>query len=502
MDSHARVVLRDLGRLLHVPGLMALVTLPLCLFFGEYVAVVPFLSTAIAALAVGQTLYRTFRHAPELRLYDAVVIAALGWLLVPVFGSIPFIWMALELHNVSSGLPAAVDFQDPWNAYFEAVSGFTSTGLTMVLHPSALPRSVQWWRSFMQWVGGVGVIVLVLSVLRPSMGAYHLYFSEAREEKIFPTVSSTVRTIWWIYVLYTLASVLLLKLVGMDWWAALNYGMTGIATGGFGVADHSLGDFGPAIQLALVPIMIAGAVSFSSHYQILREGRVEVLWKDSQHRAFWMFLTAGAAILFLENYWSSGSFFWVDSAFQWTSSLCTAGFQTADLTGWSPTAKLLMSAAMILGGAAGSTVGGIKQIRVVFLYKGLAWRFRRTSRQPHQIVRYELDGKRLTETDADRMVQAAAVLVALWAVTLWLGIFVLIHFVPPGFLLEDVIFEVASAQSNVGMSMGITHPELPWGGKLVLILAMWTGRLEIFPVLFLLSSVFRRSERLASRGVS
>jgi trk system potassium uptake protein TrkH len=190
-----------------------------------------------------------------------------------------------------------------------------------------------------------------------------------------------------------------------------------------------------------------------------------------------LFLGCGALLLLLENLWWSGSVAGVDSIFQWVSALGTAGFQTADLHLWSPTGRLLLSLAMIIGGAAGSTAGGLKQVRIAVLYQGLLWRFRRIRQQPHQLTRYAFDGESLEEGEATKMVQNAGVLVALWAVVLWSGVLILLHVVPERFSLSEVILEITSAQGNVGLSTGITHPDLPWLGKLTLIVCMWMGRL-------------------------
>jgi len=363
----------------------------------------------------------------------------------------------------------------------------------MALRPSQLPASLQWWRSFTEWIGGVGVIVLMLSILKPTVGAFHLYFSEGRDEKILPSVSSTVRAIWWVYLLFTALSVGALKLAGMGWWAALNYGMTAIATGGFGVTDHSIGDYGAPVRLVLIPIMLAGAVSFGAHYQALSKRRLGALWGDLQHRVLWLVVGVGALLLVAENLWYLGAAgAWegiVDGAFQWASALSTAGLQTVDLSAWSPTAKLLLSLAMMLGGAAGSTAGGLKLFRAGLLYKGLVWRFRDIALKPHQVMRRRVDGEALGADEAFRLVESAGVLAVLWAVVLWGGILVMLHLAPPGYTLSDVVLEMASAQSNVGLSTGITGPDLHWVGRLTLILTMWVGRLEIIPILILLAAL-------------
>lgn len=489
MTAHTQTILRNLGVMLHVPGLMAGVSLPVAWGFGETVIVAPLLWTALASFGVGQGLYWGCRRTETTRLHHAMLIAALSWLFVPFIGALPF-WLTAEALASSQAPWSVLLFQSPVNALFESFSGFTGTGLTMTPKPSELLHTLQWWRSLMEWVGGVGVIVLMLSILKPTAGAYRLFYSEGREEKIFPTVTSTVRTIWWIYLLYTAFSILLLLGLGMPWWAAINHGMTGVSTGGFGITDNSIGDYGTLIKLGVLPIMLLGAISFSMHYEVLRRRRWRALGEDAQHRLLWGFLLWGALLLWLENWWF-GQGHVVDTVFQWVSALTTAGFQTVNLHEWSPTAKLLLSLAMISGGAAGSTVGGLKLFRVMLLKQGLSWRFRRVRMKPDEVVAYKIDGRNLSEDEAYRVVEGASVLASLWLVVLWVGILMLIHLVPERFSLSDVILEVASAQGNVGLSSGITDASLPPLAKIVLMVCMWVGRLEIIPVLIFLTAAYR-----------
>nr|WP_044206659.1 TrkH family potassium uptake protein [Coleofasciculus chthonoplastes] len=487
MNQRIKTILRDVGLFLHVPGVMALVSLPIAIFLGEYYAILPFFWTALASLAAGQGLYRLFRHAKASRLPHALVAVALSWGLIPFFGAIPLVLIASHLADVTLPSMTMLNFQEPWNALFEAFSGFTSTGLSMALRSSDLPRSIQWWRSFMEWIGGVGVIVLMVSILEPSTDAYQLYYAEGRQKRIGLTVQETVRKIWWIYLLFTVVSVVWLRLVGMPWWDALNHGMTGISTGGFAITDNSIGSYSPQIQLAVIPIMIAGAISFPIHYQLIRQRKLSALWQDTQHRALWILLALGVVLLVLEDYWFRGQIQWIDSIFQWASALGTCGFSTTNLRLWSPTTKLLLTFGMICGGASGSTVGGLKLTRVVSLFKGILWRFQRITLKPHQMMRYVLDGEVIKENEANRRIESAAVLAILWLGSIAIGVVVLVHIVTPQYSLSDIIFETASALGSVGLSSGITHPNLPWLGKLTLIVLMWMGRLEIIPVLLLLS---------------
>jgi len=292
MSPHGRTVLRDLGVVLHVPGLMAVASLAVAALFADAAAAVGFAVTGALSLGLGQVLFRSFRSAAPMRLRHAMVTAVLSWLVVPAAGAVPFLAVAWGADGTASDTVLA--FRDPLNALFESMSGFTSTGLTIADRPSRLPESLLWWRSFSQWVGGVGVILLMLAVFHPSGDAHRLYFSEAHGTTIVPDLNQSVRTIWWIYLGYTAAAVALLWFTGMEGWQALNYGMTGIATGGFGVTDGSLGDFAARTRLAMMLVMLAGAVSFAAHFRILTQGRVSILWKDPEHRALFVVLAGGA----------------------------------------------------------------------------------------------------------------------------------------------------------------------------------------------------------------
>lgn len=479
--------------MLHIPGGMALVSLWVCVAFQEFYAIAPFLLTSLVSFGIGQLLYRSVQeYSEEAHLRHAMITVALSWGLIPLVGAIPFLAIASHLAPSPEISDTLSRFQNPWNAIFEAFSGFTSTGLTMALNPRELPYSLQWWRSFMEWIGGVGTIVLILSVLDPSTEPFQLYNAEGRSRRIALTVRGTVRRIWKIYLFYTGVCIAVLGILGMPWWEALNHGLTVISTGGFDVTGESISAYSPVIQLAIVPMMIAGAVGFAIHYRLLRDRDFSLLWKQEEYRTLWLLLGGGTLILLLENYWFQGSFLWIDSLFQWVSALTTCGFNTADVDTWSASAKLLLSVAMAIGGATGSTVGGLKIKRVLALYKGVLWHFRRISLRPHQLMRYQLDGKSFGQAEAYRRIEGAAVLAVLWMSWLGVGVIVLNRLVPEKYQLSDTIFEAASALSGVGLSTGISHPDLHWDGKLVLILLMWMGRLEIIPVMLLLGSLFQK----------
>ena len=481
-----RTILRDIGLFLHVPGVMALVSLPVCLIARETYALIPLLTCAIVSLIFGQLLFRQTKSKSSNRIPYAMATAALGWLLVPIFGAIPIL-MTANASNLAPDLSTTIlPFRDPWNCLFEAFSGFTSTGLSMAFDYSELPNILQWWRSLIEWVGGVGVIVLVISLLEPTTEPYQLYNAEGREQRIGLTLSQTVKRIWWIYIVYTIGGIFLFRIAGMSWWEALNHGMTGIATGGFSVSESSIANYSLAVKLAVIVVMILGAISFSAHYEFLRHGKISALWSN-QHQALWPLLLVGTGLLWGFHSLANRNVAFIDVWFQWTSALTTCGFSTVSVSDWDGGAKLLMTLAMAVGGAAGSTTGGIKLDRLVIIFKAIVWRFRRIALLPHEMMRYKLYGKLLTEAEASRRVDAAAVLAILWLSVSVIGVFILQYLKLPNYELVDVIFEVASATSGVGLSTGITHPDLPWLGKLTLMALMWMGRLEIISALLLMT---------------
>ena len=482
-----KTIIRDIGLFLHVPAIMATISIPVCLLARETYALIPLLTCAIASIVIGQLLYRLTNSQSSSRLPYAMVTAALGWLILPLFGAIPILMMANAPDLAPDLSTTILRFQDPWNAIFEAFSGFTSTGLSMATNYSEIPHILQWWRSLMQWIGGVGVIVLVISLLEPVTEPNRLYNAEGRSQRIGLTLSKTVKHIWWIYLIYTIGSIFLFRIVGMTWWEALNHAMTGIATGGFSVSENSISNYSMGVKLAVIVVMTLGAISFSVHYQFLRHGKLSAFWSDNQHQALWILLGGGTIVLWTFNRLAFKDIPLIDLLFQWSSALGTCGFSTVSVASWDGGAKLLMTLAMLIGGAAGSTAGGIKLSRFVIIFKAIIWRFRRIALLPHEMMRYELDGEIIDESEANRRVEAAAVLAILWLSVVTLGIFILQYLKLPTYNLIDVIFEAASATSGVGISTGITHPDLPWLGKLTLICLMWIGRLEVVSVLLLFS---------------
>lgn len=529
-------VTRDIGSLLLMEsGLMGL-TAVIALGFMEWFTASSFLLAGVVTAVIGLGARYHFSDAQAPRMKHGMVIAAGGWLSVAVFGALPLFLTAhlIPVEVMATYVPAGAEyrlssvmyFRNPLHALFESMSGWTGSGLTMAIHEPSLPRAVQWWRSLMQYVGGVGVIVLTVSILaRPGSGSYALYRSEAREERIHPSIVSTVRTVWKILLLYTVVSVgvLFVALAASEYgatrpvseigWQALNHAMTGLTTGGFSVTDNSIATYdSPLVEAALLPIMTLGAIAFPIHYGILRNKNVQLLYEDLQTRWLFILLIVGVGVLSVQNLVvpASGSEAFVggwsgigillgertatvfrDSTFQWISALTCTGFQSAPIGSWSAGGKLLVSVAMTLGGAAGSTVGGIKIIRGYTISRGIRWQFSRVFLPANAVVNLDIGDRQLDREAANREFSEAAIISLLWIFLLLASSLLLANLTGPQFDYADALFEVASAQGNVGLSTGIVGPTMTPVAETMFVFNMWVGRLEIIPVLaFIRSAIY------------
>ena len=534
-------VLRDIGALVSMESVLMLGTSLVAVGFGEWYVAAAFLVSATITGGIGGGTRYAYRDADAPKMKHGMVIAAGGWFATALFGSLPFFLSAhlVPPAAVAAYLPESASygsslyyFRDPIHAMFESMSGWTGSGLTMAVHEPTLPRTIQWWRSLIQWVGGVGVVVLTVSILaRPGSGSYALYRSEAREEKIHPSVVSTVRTVWKIFLLYTALCVAALFAailatergqslpIGTVAWEALNHAMTGLSTGGFSITDNSIATYDSAlIEGVLLPMMALGAIAFPVHYAMLQERDPSYLWEDMQTRWLFVLFAVGTVVLVAQNVltlsqapeaFAASDWFGLselarslgvglspmaadasrDSVFQFISALSCTGFQSAPIGDWSGGGKLVLTGAMVVGGAAGSTVGGIKIIRAYTISRGIAWQFGRVFLPANAVVTAEMGDRTLDRHEMEAEFSEAAIVSLLWVTLLGVGSLLMVNLAPAGFGYADALFEVASAQGNVGLSTGIVGPSMDPRLETMLLFNMWVGRLEIIPVLALFRSV-------------
>jgi len=484
-----RVILDYLGLLCWAAGALMVVPLAVRLIYAQAgrqeVAACAFWVPAVVALALGLLLKRNWEF-PQLDNRRAMLLCALGWILVSAIGALPF---SLGLH---------IGFLD---AYFETVSGFTTTGITMLKGLDALPRSILFWRSFIQWLGGLGILTFFLAVLYTGRSAHRLFSAESH--KVFskrpaPGLLHTLRILWLIYVLFTAVIAAALALEGLGVFDAVTHAMTALSTGGYSPHDASIGFYRAAghprfalIEYTVVVGMLLGGMSFFVHYRWLRGG-FRALWSGFEVRLWWTILIVATMLVMIDRLGRSGPVdaggfhdLFRSSLFQVTSILTTTGFATQDIAGkaFPATAKLVFLVLMVIGGCVGSTGGGVKVLRVGILFKMVGRQVRHLVYGPSSVHRVTVDGEAVGTEELRRI---GALFFA------WVGLLVFGAAVTGLLSSQDALSAASgmfSALGNIGpcyissADMIALHPLI----KIVYILGMLAGRLEILPVLLLFS---------------
>ncbi|KXA91838.1 hypothetical protein AKJ63_00720 [candidate division MSBL1 archaeon SCGC-AAA259D18] len=460
------------------------VPIPVAFFSGE-VGLIPYFSIPAAiAFATGLILWWKFELS-DLTYGEAMVMAAFAWLLASLFGSVPFVF--------GSGL-------DPLSAYFESMSGFTTTGLTMFkMEGSGMISShhtILFWRSLTQWVGGMGIMVLFLSaVVGAGKIAKQLFSAEGGGGRTGPggrrgpevTVKSSAKSVWKIYVLYTILAIAFLYFAGIPIFDSVNHGMTALATGGFSVTSDSFASYSTPILIVTLFPMIAGATSFVIHRRVVG-GDWKAFFKNLEFRLMIALIALSAFVLA----WSTGV---MDGIFTSVSASTTVGFSSVgkagiiDGGGWGPLQKSIVIFQMVVGGGFGSTAGAIKLIRTVVLIMALAWLVKKSLLPERAVVPFKIGDRIFSEGE----VLQTAVFAFIYVLLLAIGSLVTMAALP-GESAINCIFDSVSAQGTVGLSAGVTGPAMPAVVKVTYIIQMWIGRLEVIPVATLfgyLASKFR-----------
>lgn len=485
MKALWRVVAFDLSRFLFVPAGMAAVTCCVAAGFGEVAWAIIF--AGLAGGAVGLAWLLALLKSPASagdENWQELSSVAVVWGAISLIGAVPF-WLGAE-HMVDS---QAAIFSSPLNAWFESMSGFTSTGLSMSSDASALPRSIQWWRSFAEWIGGVGVVVLALTVIDKSERARSLYGGEGRSATLGEDFSGTAKRIWKIYVGLTLGCLLGYLLTEVPWWEAVNHAMTTPSTGGFTIRSDSFASYSLATQTVAIVFMLLGAVSFQTYYLLGTRRSLGPAWRNSALRTYVALLLLCLSVLLGVNALGGYSHDAAELVFQVVSAAATAGLSSADLSVWPAPLLLVLMALMFVGGCAGSTTGGLKANRLMWLVKGARARVLSAWTKEESKVSIEVDGESQQTQEANQRIRSAATLLALYLLAAFIGAFIWSLTVDAP--LEASVFAVISALGGVGLSAGGVSASLDPVPKTTIIMLMWMGRLEMVAVLVLIIAPFR-----------
>lgn len=413
---------------------------------------------------------------------DGVAIVTLGWILAGLIGTLPFIF--------SGTLP------DITNAFFESVSGFTTTGASTITDVEELPEGILLWRSLTQWLGGMGIILLSIAILPfLGVGGMQLYKAEVPSpvvDKLKPRISETAKTLWKVYLLITALQIALLIAGGMSFLDAVCHAFCTMPTGGFSTKNASIAHFNSVyLDTIIVIFMILAGINFSLHYKLLK-GNPRVFGRDPECRVFLGLVGLLVLIVTLDIHgtvYNSIATAFRYATFQVGSIITTTGFVTADYDKWPALSQLVLICCMFLGGMAGSTGGGIKIMRVMLLVKH-SYRQIFQIIHPHAVTTVKLGGKSVPQD----------ILGSIWGFfILYLGLFVVATLVMAalGMDLISAFSSVAACIGNIGPGLGLVGPAtnfmaVPDVGKWVLIFCMLLGRLEIYTVILLLTPEYWR----------
>ncbi|HHJ17878.1 MAG TPA: potassium transporter [Gammaproteobacteria bacterium] len=415
-----------------------------------------------------------------LRRKDGFVVVTLFWITLSLLGAMPFVF------------GPHLGFID---ALYEAVSGFTTTGSTILTHIDALPRSMLYYRQQLQWLGGMGLVVLAVAILPLlGIGGMRIYRAETpgpmKDEKITPRLASSARALWVIYVSLTVACALAYWLAGMTPFDAITHSFSTISTGGFSTHDASLGYFqSELIEVIATVFMLCGAINFSIHFTAFRNGSLSPYMRDVEVRSFLLFVLAAllmvASVLWLSGEYPSLPHALVNADFEVVSVITSTGFGADDFTHWPLFLPVFLIFISFIGGCGGSTAGGMKVMRVLLLMKQ-GMREVDTLVHPRSVRPVKIGGRTLSE----RTVQAVWGFFAIYVV-----VFVLLTLAMMATGLDQVsaFAAVATSINNLGPGLGevaYNFASVSPAAKLISMVAMLLGRLEIFTILVLFTPAF------------
>ena len=476
------LTLRILGALLLYLGGTLLVPLPISLYYHDG-AWQSFIYSALTCFSVGGILFCGCQSQKELSVREGFAIVTFGWAFFALFGALPYLY--------SGAIPAPVD------AIFETMSGFTTTGSTILTEIEIVPKSLLFWRALTHWLGGMGIIVLSLAIL-PMLGVGGMQLFKAEvpgptADRLRPRIQDTAKLLWGVYLLLTVAETFLLMLGGMSFFDAICHSFATLATGGFSTRNASVAAYDSSYIDGVITIfMILAGVNFTLHFHLLR-GKLRDFHSNEELRFYLGIIVAATALIIGFNWYHNtyqqfGENFRY-SSFQVASIITTTGFGTADYETWPVLTQYILVLLMFIGGCAGSTGGGMKVVRILLLFKHAQVQvFRLIHPRAIRLVK-------LGNRPVDREVLQS--ILGFFALFIGSFVFASLLLAACGMDLVSGGAAVIACLSNIGPGLGSVGPvdnfaHVPVFGKSVLIICMLMGRLELFTVLVLFFPSFWR----------
>ena len=475
-----KIILSIIGFLLILEGVFMFTGIPFSLLHCETKCYSLLISGIITIISGAVIRYYTRNASKNIGRREGYIIVSIAWIVISLFGTLPYL--------ISGAIPNFTD------AFFETISGFTTTGASILTDIESVPRGILFWRSMTQWIGGMGIIVLSVAILPIlGIGGMQLFVAEMpgiAPDKLHPRITQTAKRLWLIYVLLTFVETILLMLGGMDLFNSLCHSFATMATGGFSTQNASVADYSAHIQYVLIVFMFLAGTNFTLHYFALR-GKFKNIWKNEEYRYYLLF-TLSVTILI--------TFIWIlqsninniektfrDSLFQVVSIITTTGFVSSDYLIWPGFLWFFIFLLMFVGGSAGSTGGGIKIARHILLLKNSSSELKR-SIHPQAIIPVKYNGKAVSQDIIFKVMAFFLIYLTIF----FIGTFVMTLF---GLDFKSAIGSTIATLGNIGPGIGKVGPVhnyawIPDMGKWFLSLLMLLGRLELFTVLIIFTSSF------------
>ena len=478
---NGKIILQFLGILLIIEGLFMFTGIPISLYYCGNKCF-SLLYSGLITSGTGGILYLLTRKAERnIGKREGYIIVTVAWLVISLFGTLPYL--------ISNTIPNFT------NAFFETISGFTTTGASILVDVESVPKGLLFWRSLTHWIGGMGIIVLSVAILPIlGIGGMQLFVAEMpgtgiTPDKLHPRITQTAKRLWLIYVILTVIEIILLLLGGMNLFDSLCHSFATMATGGFSTQNTSIAGYSPYIQYIIALFMIMAGTNFTLHYLGLH-GKIREVWKNEEYRYYILF-TFGFVVLItifmilFSDIAAEKAF--RDSLFQVVSIVTTTGFVTSDYLLWPGNLWIFIFLLMFIGGSAGSTAGGIKIARQILLLKNSALEFKRMI-HPKAVIPVRFNG-RAVPRDIIHMIMAFFLF---YILIFFAGTFIMTLL---GMDFDTAIGATIASLGNIGPGIGAVGPAenysaLPGAAKWLSSFLMLLGRLELFTVIILFSPSF------------
>ncbi len=473
-----KIVFKVISRILFILSAALFVCTGVAIIFSENT--LPFILSSLISLVIGLLFFLTTRNQSEdvtIHRKDAYLTVTLSWLFISLIGCLPYLF--------SGAIPSFV------NAFFESVSGFTTTGSSILVDIEVLPKSILFWRSLTHWIGGIGIIVLVI-IIMPTLqiGGYHLFTLESSlQEKIQPKIKSVGNRLLLIYIILTVAEVIFLLAGNMNLFESVCHSFGTVATGGFSPKNTSIIAYSPYIQYVITIFMFLAGTNFVIHYYLFKREFKKV--KENEELKFYVLVVftiiaiITASLYFTMQKPLEESF--REASFQVVSIVTCTGFASADYLLWPTFAWTIIFISMFLGGSTGSTAGGIKMVRHLIMLKNIRRNFRQLI-SPNAILPIRLNNN-VISSETNRSILT---FIAVYFLVFLMGSISLILIGIDGTTASS---SVATCMAGIGPGIGTVGPvsnfaHLPYLGKMILSFMMLVGRLEIYTVIILFSRNF------------